>query len=179
MDGTFSFARHTRAMTSRAPLAIAAIGTLAVAAYAAWAAVQILVLNPLAAAPGRSLAEIHADITSAQQWSGPGQVFAILGLGVVLAVVALAGVLLFPGASATGTVAVYLALLVFGAPGYFWASFDSGMSLADTYGIGGGDHSPWALPLYAVSVLALVALVALAVAAAARRRPAAAAPRTA
>lgn len=77
-----------RSLTRR----IAALGTLAVVAYAALAAVQILVLNPLAAVPGRT-----------------------------------------------------------------------GMALADSFGISGGDHAPWALPLYIASALALVALVTLAV----------------
>ena len=38
-----------------------------------------------------------------------------------------------------------------------------GMALADTYGIGGGDHSPWAWPIYVVSALALAGLVAVVV----------------
>ena len=32
-----------------------------------------------------------------------------------------------------------------------------GMALADSFGISGGDHAPWALPLYIASALALVA----------------------
>ncbi|GIG53587.1 hypothetical protein Dac01nite_03390 [Demequina activiva] len=34
------------------------------------------------------------------------------------------------------------------------------MALADTHGISGGDHSPWAWPLVAASALAVLALVA-------------------
>lgn len=38
------------------------------------------------------------------------------------------------------------------------------MSLADTYGISGGDHSPWGAVLYGVSLLSLMAVtVSLAV----------------
>ena len=48
-----------RSLTRR----IAALGTLAVVAYAALAAVQILVLNPLAAVPGRTLPQIEAILT--------------------------------------------------------------------------------------------------------------------
>ena len=49
----------------RSTLWITVAGVLAVLAYAALAAVQILVLNPLAAAPGLTLDEIMNDITAA------------------------------------------------------------------------------------------------------------------
>jgi hypothetical protein len=54
-------------------------------------------------------------------------------------------------------------MIVLGTPAYFFASFGPGMSLADTYPISGGDHSPWARPLYAASALALLALVGVVV----------------
>ena len=59
--------------------------------------------------------------------------------------------------------ALGLASLVAASPAYFMASFGPGMALADTYGIGGGDHSPWAWPIYVVSVLASAGLVAVVV----------------
>ena len=65
-----------------------------------------------------------------------------------------------PGRDAVG--AEDLALLVLGAPAYVVASFPAGMSLADTYGISGGDHSPWASPLFATSLAALLLGIALA-----------------
>ena len=152
----------------RQSLLAASIGTALVIAYAAWAAFQILVLNPLAAAPGAPLAEIHAEITSAQGWGGSAPVYITLGIGVALALVFL--LLARPIGSPTVTAAIYLVLLVLGAVGYFSASFDTGMSLADTYNISGGDHSPWSLPLYFVSLGALMALVWLAARAVVTRR---------
>ena len=41
---------------------VALVGTLAVLAYAALAGLQILVLNPLAAVPGRTLPQIEAEM---------------------------------------------------------------------------------------------------------------------
>ncbi|WP_236610924.1 hypothetical protein [Microbacterium sp. UCD-TDU] len=107
---------------------ISIVGVLAVTIYAALAAVQILVLNPLAAA-ARPL---------------------IPAMG-------------------------FLVLLTLGAGGYFIASFGAGMGLADAFGIGGGDYSPWARPLYAASALSAVALVVVGVMAAVRPRSAPAA----
>lgn len=151
----------------RQTLWISIAGVLAVTAYAAFAAVQILVLNPLAAAPGRTLDEISFEMSAAGESLGYGQVFFILGIGVALAVaVAVASVL---GRAVPVIPALtFLALLMLGAIGYFAASFGAGMGLADTFGISGADYSPWALPLYAISVLAGVALVVGTVVAVAR-----------
>lgn len=49
----------------RTAVVIAAVGTALVTAYAGLAALQILVLNPLAAAPGRNLDEIGEDMAAA------------------------------------------------------------------------------------------------------------------
>ncbi len=54
-----------------------------------------------------------------------------------------------------------LVLLALGTPAHF-VELRSGMALADTYGIGGADASPWAVPLHVTSVLAVIALVGLA-----------------
>lgn len=143
-------------------------GVAAVVAYAALAATQILVLNPLAAAPGRTLGEIRTALSGAGESLMPGAVFFILGIGVVLAV-GLAVIAIVGRARPEPVAAVFLALLMLGAPGYFVASFGAGMALADTFGIGGADYSPWARPLYVVSALAAIALVAGAVALAVRR----------
>ncbi len=156
------------ARSSRAALATAMAGTVVVAAYAALAAVQMLVLNPLAAVPGRTLSQIHAEMAAAGESPGTAGVLVVLGVGVALAV---AGVVVVRrGAAATATVAIgYLVLLALGAPAYFLASFGPGVSLADTYFISGGDHAPWAKPLYAVSLVALVAIAFLTVGRLARR----------
>lgn len=143
-------------------------GAIVVTAYAALAATQILVLNPLAAAPGRSLDEIHVALSTAGESLMPGAVFFVLGIGVALAV-GLAVVAILGRARPEPVAAVFLALLMLGAPGYFIASFGAGMSLADTFGIGGADYSPWARPLYAVSAISAVVLVAGALVGAIRR----------
>ncbi|QNA93729.1 MULTISPECIES: hypothetical protein [unclassified Microbacterium] len=158
-------------VTLRTTLWISIVGVLAVVAYATLAAVQILVLNPLAAAPGLTLAQIRFEMSEAGESLMPMPAFAILGIGVALAVgLALFAVLTraHPLVVATG----FLVLLMLGAIGYFVASFGAGMALADTFGIGGADYSPWARPLYVVSALAAIALFVGAIVTAARRRPA-------
>lgn len=74
-------------------------------------------------------------------------------------------------ASPIGPALAYLVLLVLGAPAYVVASFPAGMSLADTYAISGGDHSPWASPLFAISLAALLLGIALVAMLLTRRRP--------
>ena len=140
---------------------IAAGGTALVIAYAGLVALQILVLNPLAAAPGKSLTEIEADMAAMNESLGAGFVLGILGFGVLLALFLL--VLLAMSRDATPIAAAYsyLAMIMLGAPVYWVASFGAGMGLADTYGISGGDHSGWALVLYLTSLAALVAIVGL------------------
>jgi len=141
---------------------IALVGTVLVLGYAAFAAVQILVLNPLAAVPGSTLAEIHRDLGDAGESLMPASVFPILGIGVVLALV----FLIRMPADAQGprsTVIAYAVLLMLGAPGYFLASFGAGMALADTYGISGADASSWSMVLFVVSVLSSLTAAALTV----------------
>ncbi|MDF2509593.1 MAG: hypothetical protein K0Q52_3452 [Microbacterium sp.] len=160
-------------MQSRTPrtqtLWISIAGVLAVTAYAAWAAVQILVLNPLAAVPGRTLDQIRSEMSAAGEELLWEPVAFILGIGVVLAVV-VAIVSIRGRAHPMVPAMSFLALLMLGAFGYFAASFGPGMSLADTFGIGGADYSPWARPLYAVSLLAGAALVVGAAVTGMRRR---------
>lgn len=157
----------------RHTLWISIAGVVAVTAYAALAAVQILVLNPLAAAPGLSLEQIRTEMTSANEDPAPVRSVVILGVGVVLAV-GVAVVSIVARAPAVVPAMAFLALLMFGAVGYFVASFSSGMALADTFGISGADSSPWARPLYAVSVLAALSIIVVGIAAARRGSAAAA-----
>ncbi|WP_226531063.1 hypothetical protein [Microbacterium paraoxydans] len=155
--------------TRRRTLWISLAGVAAVTAYAALAAVQILVLNPLAAAPGLTLDEIRLAMADAGESLGHGAVFSVLGIGVVLAVaVAVASVV--RRADPVVPAMTFLALLMFGVIGYFVASFGAGMGLADTFGISGADYSPWAGPLYVVSALSAVAIVVGGVVAVARSR---------
>lgn len=142
------------------PALIAAFAAfLVVAAYSAWAVVQILVLNPLAAVPGATLERIYAEVEAAGQSMDVWLVVAFLAVGplVMLALMALAALRPLPQWLPS---VVGLSLLTVGPLVYWWASIAPSIGLADTYLISGGDHSPWAWPLVAVSVLALVVLVA-------------------
>lgn len=85
----------------------------------------------------------------------------ILSVGVGLAVVTFVLIAVLREATPLAAVIAYLVLLMFGAPAYFMASFGAGMGLADTYGISGGDYSPWARPLYLVSLLSLLGAITI------------------
>lgn len=143
----------------RPTLWISVGGVIAITAYAALAALQILVLNPLAAAPGDlSLVEIRAAMSDAGESLMPTTVLGILGAGVCLGI-GTAAVCILTRSHPIVPTTTFLALLIGGAPAYFVASFGPGMALADTFGIGGGDASPWAVPLYAVSAMSAIALL--------------------
>ena len=140
-------------------VAVAVAGTAAVVAYAVWAATQILVLNPLAAVPGAMLHDIYDEATAAgESLREPVGMF-VLTLGPLVAMGWLVGVVRRRDARPSEVAARYLVMLAMGAPMYFVASFGAGMALADTYGIGGADHSPWAGPLYLTSTVALACLL--------------------
>ncbi|MDQ0095323.1 hypothetical protein [Paeniglutamicibacter psychrophenolicus] len=138
-----------------------------VACYAVVGALQILVWNPLAAVPGATLAEIRAQMAGAREHAGTPLVVAwsltgiLLGAGVLVAA-------LRRKISAAGAVTLSLLLIVLGAPSIMVASFPSGMGLADTFGISGGDHAPWGALLYLASAAALLLLLVLFLV---RRRP--------
>ncbi|KJQ55197.1 hypothetical protein [Microbacterium sp. SA39] len=152
---------------------ISIVGVVAVTAYAALAAVQILVLNPLAAVPGMTLEEIRAEMAAAGENLGSGEVFFVLGIGVALAIGA-AAVSIVTKAPPIVPGMTFLALLMCGTVGYFVASFGAGMGLADTFGISGADYSPWALPLYAISAVSAVVVIIGGIAAARRNSSSAA-----
>lgn len=133
---------HTAEVSRRRrPVVVAVVGTVVVVAYALLAAVQILVLNPLAAVPGAELSQIYADVSAAGESMGAPLVLAGLAVGPVVAVGLLLRTRRRPDGEARIVAVQYLALVALGAFGYFWASFGPGMALADTYGISGGDHA--------------------------------------
>ncbi|MGI9821722.1 hypothetical protein [Agromyces sp. Marseille-Q5079] len=140
---------------------IAIGGILLTAAYAGLGALQILVLNPMAAVPGLALDEIHTTLEAAGESLSPVPVVTFVGLGLLLA----AGVWLYAAAASSASprvVAVMvLLILAFGAPAYFAASFPAGMALADTFAISGGDHSGWSMLLYLTSSAAFVSVIVL------------------
>ena len=136
--------------------ALAGFGLLA--GYAVVGALQILVWNPLAAVPGATLAEIRAQMAGAHENPGTPLVVAWAVAGILCG----AGVLvaaLRRKISAAGATTLSLLSIVLGAPSLMVASFPSGMGLADTFGISGGDHAPWGSVLYLASAAALLLLV--------------------
>ena len=146
-------------------------GTALTTMYAGWAAVQILALNPLAAVPAHSLAQIHHDLRIAGESLGTLSVVAVLTIGVGLAAASLVFTLTHRGMTVRAVAAIYLVLLSFGAIAYVTASFGAGVALADTYGISGRDAGLGAVPLYTTSGLALLAVLTQAVTTVRSARP--------
>lgn len=103
----------------------------------ATAVLQILVLNPLAAAPGQSVEEIWGDPRS-EAFLVP----AVLSIGPLLAI----------------AFAIYSLARLRGRP---WLVTGPGMYLADAHGLDGADYSPWAEPLHHTSTYAVIALAFL------------------
>jgi len=149
------------------PIAIG--GVIAVTLYAVAAALQILVLTPLAVAPGRSLGEIRAEMDAAGEGLGEAGTLVILGLGVAIAVITAVTIIRSRVRPAPAAIFM-LALLAAGGPAFFIASFGPGMSLADTYFVSAGITLPGVLPFYAVSALAAAAAVVVALGGVARER---------
>lgn len=134
---------------------MAIVGTLLVTAYASLAALQILWLNPLAVAAEMQTEDPWADVAAAGESFNTPLVIGVLSIGPILAVVGLI-VVAKTAMTPSATALIFLVLLALGAFGYFAASFGPGMALADTYPISGVDRSPWAVPLYATSLTAIV-----------------------
>ena len=111
------------------PLVAAIVGTVVIMAYALFAAVQILVLNPLAAVPGASLRDIYAHVAEAGESMGVLVVLASLAVGPGIAIALLVAVWSGPATSVRRVALQYLAVVALGALGYFWASFGPGMAL--------------------------------------------------
>lgn len=156
---------------------VAAVGFIAVLAYAAWALAQILWWNPLAAGSGRTHPQIMADLAAAgESLDVPGTI-GFLAVGPALALVLLLVAVFVPLPDPWLIAHGILGLLVFGPVAYFVASFSTGMALADTYLISGADASPLARPLFVVSAAAVLSWIALATwRAVVRRRRGPAAP---
>lgn len=140
----------------RTGLALAGLIALAVVL----SALQIWVVNPLAAAPdGRSLGDVYADLGAAGELSGQwfGAVMHVAGL-VAAGVLAWFTLDRYEVGRPTLAVAGGM-LLALSAPAYWLASFGMGMGLADTYGIGGGDHSRLSWAVYLLAILGLAVIV--------------------
>lgn len=152
-------------------MGVAVIGVLVAGVYAAIMALQALVLDPLAAVPGQTLAEIHAHLIQ----SGMN----VRGDIVSVTVAAALGVVLALSAAVLGVwrrlpilvmAVIFLAILVMGAVATFASGFALGMDVADAYGVSGGAHTIWAGVLYLTSLSALLAILAIGVTAIGRSR---------
>lgn len=155
----------------RATVLVSILGAVAVAAYAVWGALQIIVLTPLAAVPGRSLAEIRGGMAAAGESPSDAGPVMFLVLGVVIAAV-VAVLVIRTSADPQLAALLFLAVLTLGAPALFIASFGPGMSLSDTYFVSGGVTLPGVAPLYVVSVAAALGCVVLGAIVSGRSRPA-------
>lgn len=186
-DGSlFEYPHANHAVTPRIPpatvlwmgrtrIVVAVVGVLVVALYAALLAVNALVLDPLAAVPGATLAGIHAELIQQgfHVQTDIVVVIALASVGVVLAA-GLSVLLLVTRAPTHVIAAVLLAVVVLGGPVSFWSGFALGMDVADGFGTDGGDHTIWAGVLYVTSLVALIAIpVVLVVGQAAHARRAA------
>lgn len=145
--------------TGRTRQVVAWTGVAVVAVYAALLAFQSLVLDPLAAVPGASLAAVHAHLER-QGFSVGTDIATVIGIaavGVALAIV-LAASLLVTRASVHVIAAVLLGVVALGGPMTWYSGFALGMDVADAYGIDGAAHTPWAGFLVVISTVALVAI---------------------
>ena len=143
----------------RIRIVVAVVGVLVVALYAALLTVNALVLDPLTAVPGATLAEIHAEL-SEQGFAVGADIATVIGIAVVgvLFAAGLSVLLLITRARAHVIAAVLLAVVVMGTPMSFVAAIALGMDVADAYGVGGGDHTIWSGVLYVTSLVALIGI---------------------
>ena len=133
---------------TRPRLAVAVAGTLAVTAVAAFLGWLILVVTPLASAPGLTLAEVHAAMAAANESIDPPLVLALLAVGPLLALALLVATVRSswpPEAVA----AAYLGPLAFSAPA----------SAVLGYTFGSAAFTWWEIVPALVSALALAGVV--------------------
>ncbi len=142
---------------SRGVVAVAGVSVVAV--YAAQLVLVQLVLDPLAAVPGRSLAAIYAELERQGFHTGL-DVAVVVGVGLVgiLLAAGVQWVLAEQRAPLFAMVAANLGVL---AAGIFpaWASgMALGMDVADAFMVGGGYHTAWFTVLVGMSTAGLAAL---------------------
>lgn len=138
---------------------VAVVGVVTVTLYAACAAVHALVLNPLAAVPGRTLGEIVVDIEASHDALGTWSALAVLLGGVLIALTILAITWLSAAPRPCHVASWFLGMLAAGSPASFMASVGPATAVADAYGVSGADASPSGLVLHLVSAVAFLALV--------------------
>ncbi len=138
---------------------VAGAGVAVVVLYAALLALNALVLDPLAAVPGSSLAEIYRHVDAA----GNSTTQDVVGVAVTAGI----GVLLGVGGAVLGLVArlpamtiavVHLGVLAAGACATFQSMFFLAFDVADSYPVSGAAHTVWSGVLYGTSLTALVGI---------------------
>ncbi|MFC0672467.1 hypothetical protein [Brachybacterium hainanense] len=147
----------------RAARLVAVGGTLGVLAYLVLCGLEIFVLAPRAGAPGRTLAQIYADLGASGELPHAMALPAVVllgGLAVCLAVIAVTFV--YRRMTWLASALTYLALLTMGAPMLVIAGFAPGMALSDVYGNSGADfHTVLSAGLVGLSGAALLSLLVL------------------
>jgi hypothetical protein len=147
-------------MTSRTVVAVS--GALVVTAYAALLAVDALVLDPLAAVPGKSLADVYAGVDAIGMDTRQDVVGVLVTSGIGIALAIAVAVIGIRRSLPVPVVAVlHLAVLAVGAVATFASGFFLGMDVADAFGVSGAAHGPWAGVRYGTSLAALVAIPAV------------------
>jgi hypothetical protein len=136
------------------------VGLFVVAGYAAVGALQVLVWNPLAAVPGATLGEIHAELAETNETLAAPLVLTWAVIGTLLAAAVLLAAMRGSIARVRRVVMLELLILVLAAPSHWFASFPGSMGIADTFATSGADHAPWGMVLYALSAVALLGLFA-------------------
>ncbi|MGF4045167.1 hypothetical protein ACX800_12850 [Paenarthrobacter nitroguajacolicus] len=145
--------------TQSSRVIVSIVGLLGLAAFALFAALQILVWNPLAAVPGATLDDIHEGLARHNESISLAAVLTWSSIGTVLGAVVVLLTARRVISRMRTVVILQLLILVLGAPMYFFASFSAGMALADAFFISGGDYSPWGRLLYLVSGTALTGML--------------------
>ncbi|WP_069386496.1 hypothetical protein [Cellulosimicrobium cellulans] len=145
---------------NRRAVRAARVGLVAVLGYALVGALQTLVWNPLAAVPGATLGEIHAELAQADESLSAPLVLGWALVGTLLAAAVLRAAWQGSVVRVLEVVVLDLLILVAAVPSHWFASFPAGMGIADAFGTTGAQHAPWGMVLYAVSAVALLVLVA-------------------
>ncbi|WP_148286265.1 MULTISPECIES: hypothetical protein [unclassified Curtobacterium] len=138
---------------------VAVVGVAVVALYAALLVVVQLVLDPLAAVPGRSLGSIYAELERQGFHTGV-DVAVVVGVGVVgvLLAAGLQWVLSEQRAPLFAMVAAHLGVLAAGIAPAWMSGTALGMDVADAFMVDGGYHTAWFTVLVGASGAALVAM---------------------
>lgn len=156
--------RQRRILQPRTRRTLAVAAGLSLLVMIGASVLQILVWNPLAKLPELELSQIYRAINDAGESTGESLVlgwvicWCFITLGFVVACYRARPAVLAEG---RGLLGVWLLLVSLLGGGYFIASFPLGMSLADTFGLGGGDAGSVSTAIFLLADLCLAAAVYL------------------